>query len=243
MFWKTRYEPGLDAAHVPYRTLVSYKETLRRARRSIRRWTRRPSDLDRHMARSAVQPAGRRRPAGKCRDRHDLDGQFGHHRDHGAGLDGPPALLAEHARRRSRRPVSRRWPPRRLATSGMKSWTTARVRPASCTCRRRRSRVSRRIIDYGATVGIGTATHNLTLYRSTAARSVFGAGTVQWAWGLDDKHDRGDTGAHGPTGDAAGDGQPARRHGRAAGDAADRRGSRAAADRSGESTDTSRRRR
>ena len=40
--------------------------------------------------------------------------------------------------------------------------------------------------DYGtSTVENGTATHNLTLYRAKSGALVFGAGTVQWAWGLD----------------------------------------------------------
>ena len=32
---------------------------------------------------------------------------------------------------------------------------------------------------------IGTETHHLTLYRAPSGALVFGAGTVQWAWGLD----------------------------------------------------------
>jgi hypothetical protein len=48
-----------------------------------------------------------------------------------------------------------------------------------------------KILDFGETVGIGTATHNLTLYRHANGALVFGAGTVQWAWGLDSNHDRG----------------------------------------------------
>ena len=47
---------------------------------------------------------------------------------------------------------------------------------------------------------------------------MFGAGTVQWSWGLDGTHDRGS--ATPSVGDAAGDGEPVRRHGRAAGIAA-----------------------
>ena len=50
--------------------------------------------------------------------------------------------------------------------------------------------------DYGSTYASGTATHTLTLFRdgNGAGRDalVFGAGTVQWSWGLDDMHDRGD---------------------------------------------------
>ncbi len=44
--------------------------------------------------------------------------------------------------------------------------------------------------DYGSTVvGPGstgkTETHHLTLYRAPSGALVFGAGTVQWSWGLD----------------------------------------------------------
>lgn len=42
-------------------------------------------------------------------------------------------------------------------------------------------------IDYGTTTTeTGTATHNLTSYRAASGALVFGAGTVQWSWGLDD---------------------------------------------------------
>ena len=43
--------------------------------------------------------------------------------------------------------------------------------------------------DYGSTYASGTATHHLTLYRHASGALVFGAGTVQWSWGLDDEHD------------------------------------------------------
>ena len=39
--------------------------------------------------------------------------------------------------------------------------------------------------DYGTNTVIGTETHHLTLYRAPSGALVFGAGTVQWAWGLD----------------------------------------------------------
>jgi hypothetical protein len=40
--------------------------------------------------------------------------------------------------------------------------------------------------DFGGTTQQGsTATHHLTLYRAPSGALVFGAGTVQWAWGLD----------------------------------------------------------
>jgi hypothetical protein len=45
------------------------------------------------------------------------------------------------------------------------------------------------LLDYGSTYGGGTATHSLTMYRASSGALVFGAGTVQWSWGLDGTHD------------------------------------------------------
>ena len=40
--------------------------------------------------------------------------------------------------------------------------------------------------DYGSTTDERqAATHNLTLYKASSGALVFGAGTVQWSWGLD----------------------------------------------------------
>jgi len=43
--------------------------------------------------------------------------------------------------------------------------------------------------DWGSVDDTGTATHTLTLYRARSGALVFGAGTVQWSWGLDAHHD------------------------------------------------------
>jgi hypothetical protein len=40
----------------------------------------------------------------------------------------------------------------------------------------------------GTQVGPGTSTQNITLYRAPSGALVFGAGTVQWSWGLDGHH-------------------------------------------------------
>jgi hypothetical protein len=50
--------------------------------------------------------------------------------------------------------------------------------------------VPERIQDMGHSYSPGTVTHNLTIYRATSGALVFGAGTVQWSWGLDPVHDR-----------------------------------------------------
>ena len=43
--------------------------------------------------------------------------------------------------------------------------------------------------DFGKTVAAGTTTHHLTEYRAASGALVFGAGTIQWAWGVDADHD------------------------------------------------------
>ncbi len=45
------------------------------------------------------------------------------------------------------------------------------------------------LYDYSVTTGPGNATHSLTLYRAASGALVFGAGTVQFSWGLDGGHD------------------------------------------------------
>jgi hypothetical protein len=54
------------------------------------------------------------------------------------------------------------------------------------------------LADQGSTYVTGNATHHLTLYRAASGALVFGAGTVQWAWGLDSNHDRGSGAASTP---------------------------------------------
>ncbi len=51
------------------------------------------------------------------------------------------------------------------------------------------------LTDHGSSFGSGTVEHNMTLYRAPSGARVFGAGTVQWAWGLDSNHDRGSAAA------------------------------------------------
>ena len=46
------------------------------------------------------------------------------------------------------------------------------------------------LLDYGSNYGNGTLTHSLTQYRAPSGALVFGAGTIQWSWGLDASHDR-----------------------------------------------------
>ena len=46
-----------------------------------------------------------------------------------------------------------------------------------------------KLADYGNDYEYGTATHNMTEYRAASGALVFGAGTIQYAYGLDSMHD------------------------------------------------------
>ncbi|MEO3807841.1 DUF4082 domain-containing protein [Sphaerisporangium sp. B11E5] len=52
------------------------------------------------------------------------------------------------------------------------------------------------LIDQGTNVAERSATHRMTLYRAPSGALVFGAGTVQWSWGLDDEHDSYDSNSY-----------------------------------------------
>ena len=68
-------------------------------------------------------------------------------------------------------------------------WTTDSGPRAWCGCRRRPV-LHRNICRTSAVLtAAGTTTHHLTMYRAASGALVFGAGTIQWAWGLDTNHD------------------------------------------------------
>ena len=203
MFWKTRFEPSAAGTSTPNRTLVSYKDTHFTEQQDPVEWTgtwrdpRFPSD------------AGRRHP-GERAHRPVVHRELGDVADHGpVRLQDLSACGATRPRARSRS----RWG--RSATSGTRTPTTASARPGRSACRRPPSAASRSFTDYGSTTKLGgTATHNLTMYSAPSGARVFGSGTVQWAWGLDDENEGGMTPDQQH---AAGDREPARGHGRPAG--------------------------
>ena len=195
MFWKTRYEASIDGANTAYRTLVSYKETLKGVK----------SD-------PAVDAAGRPIWTGTWRDpRFSPPGDGGRPENGVTGTiwtvnSGTSAITVPAAMNRLRF-----WQNTRVATLPFGGIATLSpeslgyewdedldngARPAGLAHLSSTTVDGvEKIIDFGATTGIGTATHSLTLYRQGTAL-VFGAGTVQWSWGLDSIHDGGAPAAH-----------------------------------------------
>ncbi|MBI1759636.1 MAG: DUF4082 domain-containing protein [Actinobacteria bacterium] len=186
VFWKTRWEPSIDSSATANRTLVCYKETKWGAKIDPSpEWTGTWRD-------PRFSP-----PSDGGRPENGLLGQEflvnGYRSD---ALQVPAAYGA-----------MRLWRNTPLAGAAAGStysfaagtlgyeWDAAvdnGFQPAGV------AQMSRTTVDingtyvlqnYGDQYGSGTVTHALTLYRDRASNAlVFSAGTVQWAWGLDDNH-------------------------------------------------------
>jgi hypothetical protein len=178
VFWKTRWEPSIDAGATPDRTLVSYKDTHFAAPQDPVAWTGTWRD-------PRFSP-----PADGGRPENALTGQIFRINSGSAALTVPYAFRA-----------LRLW--RNTAVQGLTPGQSLTLAPQSLGYEwdedpdngfrpAGQFRLSSTTVsgvevftDYGTTTALGTATHNLTLHRATSGALVFGAGTVQWAWGLD----------------------------------------------------------
>jgi phosphodiesterase/alkaline phosphatase D-like protein len=187
VFWKTRWENSIDASSIPYRTLVCYKETLASAKIDPlpNVWTGTWRD-------PRFSP-----PADGGRPENALTGTL--FMVNGTRHDAISVPAADGRLRFWRNTSVASLPPGAEATlptgtlgyewdiDPENGWRPAgQIRMSSSTY----NVTPLFLQDYGATYGSGVATHSLTLYRHSSGALVFGAGTVQWSWGLDATHDR-----------------------------------------------------
>lgn len=183
MFWKTRWEPSLDGSMTPYRTLVCYKETHDNAKSDpSAEWTGTWRDP------RFTPPADGNQPESEltgtlfvvnavATNSLEVPESFGKHRfwrntSVAALAPGEKAvfpygtlgfewdIIPDHGRR--------------PAGQMRLSWTEAGNLSV--------------LQNYGSTYAPGNATHSLSLYRHASGALVFGAGTVQLGWALDDFH-------------------------------------------------------
>ena len=185
VFWKTRWENSMSTAgNTPYRTLVTYKETHANAKidpigSSV--WTGTWRDPRFSPPADGGRPenalTGTLFSANCCTTDMTVD-----------GVDGQ----------------MRFWRGTRVANLGPSQSTILGsgilgyewdespdngARPAGAISLSTTSEnISSYLQDYGSTYAPGTATHHLTMYRAASGALVFGAGSIQWAWGLDDNH-------------------------------------------------------
>ena len=179
VFWKTRFESSIDGSGTANRTLVSYKDTHYDAPVDPVAWTGTWQD-------PRFSPPG---DGGRPQNR--LTGQLFQVNSGTTDIRVP----AEYAKMRFWRntDVARLQPGQTLTlapgagTLGYE-WDVDADNgfrpPGLFDLSSTTSNVPQKFTDYGSTITSGPATHNLTLYRASSGALVFGAGTVQWSWGL-----------------------------------------------------------
>ena len=183
IFWKTRWGPSIDGSNTPYRTLTTYKETHYNSQVD-------PQDPPTWTGAWAtqLQSAGGRRRSGQRPHRAAVPRNSGSTSLMVPSSTQQAPLLAEHGGRQPRvlaRPPHSPQTRTQSATSGTPIRTTGSDPPVSSTCPRPRCSGVQAFTDYGSLPNPNaTDTHHLSLYRAPSGALVFGAGTVQWSWGL-----------------------------------------------------------
>jgi hypothetical protein len=188
-FWKTYYANSIDGSNTPYRTLVDYKETHANAiidPKNPNIWTGTFMD-------PRFSP-----PADGGQPQNQLTGQLFMVNRGPSDLGTPFTVPYGDSQLRF-------W--RNTSVASLQAGQTATLgdyelgyewdedvdngfRPAGLIDMSSTTQtVPQLMLDYGNTFGQGTATNSLTLYRASSGALVFGAGMVQYDWGLDGNHD------------------------------------------------------
>ena len=187
VFWKTRWENAIDGSGTPYRTLVCYKETTANAKIDPTPvWTGTWRD-------PRFSP-----PADGGRPENQLTGTLFMNND--TGVEYAITVPAADGQMR----LWRNTAVGVQAPGGVYTMPTGTLgyewdtdpdngfRPAGITRNSTTTITSTGVLqDYGTNYGQGTLTHYITNYKAASGARVFGAGTIQWSWGLDSNHDRG----------------------------------------------------
>jgi methionine-rich copper-binding protein CopC len=186
VFWKTRWENSIDGSNTPYRTLVTYKETLNGA----------PLDpLDPPTWTGTWRDSRFSPPADGGRPENAFTGTI--FMVNCCRLDSLVVPATDSKLRFWRNTSVANLAPGTSASLGTGvlgyEWdqdANNGLRPAGLIDLSSSTyNTTSELQDFGATYGNGVATQKLTLYRATSGSLVFGAGTVQWSWGLDTNHD------------------------------------------------------
>ena len=184
-FWKTRWESSIDGTGTPYRTLVTYKETHENAKfdpADPPTWTGTWRDPRFSPPADGGRPenalTGQLFTVNRGTSAITVPGQY-------AGLrfwrnTSVAALAPNQSLPLANDTLGYEWDEdldndARPAGSIQMSSTTVTV--------------PEHVQDFGSTYLPGPATHHLSLFRHSSGALVFGAGTVQWVWGLDTNHD------------------------------------------------------
>lgn len=183
-YWRTRYAPSADQGATAYRTLICYKETRDNAKIDpAAEWTGTWRD-----PRFAPTSAGANRPENA------LIGTM-YMANHN---DLPITVTSDEGRMRLWRGTtlaslpaggSAELAPHTIGYESNEDLDNGSRPPGLIRLSTTVGATPQYLQDYGNTVLPGTTTHHLTMYRAASGALVFSAGTIQWAWGLDQEHD------------------------------------------------------
>ena len=192
IFWKTRWENSIDGTNTPYRTIVCYKETLAFAKidpEDPPTWTgtwRDPSfspPADGGLPENAltgtlfmVNGTGDDNPGNLTIKVPAEDGKMRFWRNTAVATLAPGATY-------TLVPGSLGYEWDVDADNGFRPAGAFRLSTTTYNL------TTDYLLDFGATYGVGTATHHMMTYRAASGALVFGAGTIDWAYGLNSNHD------------------------------------------------------
>ncbi|MGW4637532.1 DUF4082 domain-containing protein [Sphaerisporangium sp. NPDC004334] len=184
VFWKTRWEPSIDGTSTQFRTLVCYKETIANAKIDPSpQWTGSWRD-------PRFSP-----PSNGGRPENSMTGTL--FMVNGTVND-PMVVTSQYSQMRFWRNTAvanlqpgqsvtfangvlgYEWdvvPDNGVEPPGPAKYSSTTI-PTS----------TQYLLNYGSSYGAGVPTHSLVLYKAASGALVFGAGTVQWSWGLDATH-------------------------------------------------------
>lgn len=175
IYWKTRFEPSIDGTNMPYRTLVCYKEGNLGENECGGKCDPLP-DVWTGLWRSGCDFQN----ADGCRPENALSGQI--------SWDGTESAIEVPSSYKS----LRFWRNTSIADlgDGQTATLSNRTLGYEWDWEQYPTYYPAGRIKMSATT-VNDHTHHLSLYRHPGGALVFGAGTVQWSWGLDGVHDRG----------------------------------------------------
>ncbi len=186
IFWKTRWEPSIDASNTTFRTLVSYKETHGETKidPDPNTWTGTWRD-----------PLGSTYDATAGRPENGLAGTI-FMVNSGTFSIQVPASDAGLRLWRNTRVADLESGSATLGTDTLGyEWNEDLDNgfrpPGQIDLSSTTEQVPELLQDAGSTYLPGTATHSITMHRAASGALVFDVGTIQWSWGLDGTHDGG----------------------------------------------------
>jgi N,N-dimethylformamidase beta subunit-like, C-terminal/Concanavalin A-like lectin/glucanases superfamily/Galactose oxidase-like, Early set domain/Bacterial Ig domain/Glyoxal oxidase N-terminus len=193
-YWKVRWENSVDGSGTPYRTLVTYKESKDNARTD-------PLDVSNNVWTGTWRDQRFSPPADGGRPENGMTGTL-YVADRTTTDLGIPMTVGDQDGQ------LRFW--RNTSVASLAAGQTATLgqfivgyevdadqdngyRPAGLMDMSSTSFSAAEMVTvpWGTEYGPGTVTHKITLYRAPSRALVFGAGTIQWSWGLDGTHNDG----------------------------------------------------